>query len=31
MFAAPGCVPVIFDYEGVSEFVGDLDGRPVEE
>lgn len=31
MFAAPGGVPVIFDYEGVSEFVGDLAGRPVEE
>jgi hypothetical protein len=23
----PGSVPVIFDYEGVSEIVGDLSGR----
>lgn len=30
MFAGPGGVPVIFDYEGVSEVIGDLVGRPVE-
>jgi len=30
LFAAPGNVPVIFDYEGVSEVIGDLSGRGVE-
>jgi len=24
LFAAPGGVPVVFDYEGVSQVVGDL-------
>jgi len=27
LFAGPGGVPVIFDYEGVSEIVGDLSGH----
>lgn len=27
LFAAPGNVPVIFDYQGVSEVIGDLAGR----
>jgi len=30
LFAAPGNVPVIFDNEGVSEFVGDLSGHRAE-
>jgi hypothetical protein len=30
LFAGPGGVPVIFDYEGVSEVVGDLAGNPSE-
>ncbi len=29
LFAAPGDVPVIFDYQGVSEVVGDLSGNPI--
>lgn len=28
LFAGPGGVPVIFDYEGVSQVIGDLAGRP---
>ena len=28
LFAGPGGVPVIFDYEGVEHFVGDLAGQP---
>ena len=27
LFAGPGGVPVIFDFEGVSEVIGDLSGR----
>lgn len=27
LFAGPGGVPVIFDFEGVSELIGDLSGR----
>jgi hypothetical protein len=27
LFAVPGGVPVIFDFEGVSEVIGDLSGR----
>ncbi len=27
IFVAPGGVPVIFDHEGVSQFIGDLIGR----
>jgi hypothetical protein len=27
LFAGPGGVPAIFDYDGVSEVVGDLSGR----
>jgi hypothetical protein len=27
LFAGPGGVPVIFDFEGVSEIIGDLFGR----
>jgi hypothetical protein len=30
LFAGPGGVPVIFDYEGVSEVIGDLSGHGVE-
>lgn len=30
LFAAPGNVPVIFDYEGVSQVIGDLSGRGAE-
>ena len=30
LFAGPGGVPVIFDYEGVSEVIGDLSGRGAE-
>lgn len=30
LFAAPGGVPVIFDYDGVSEVIGDLSGRGAE-
>jgi hypothetical protein len=26
LFAAPGNIPVIFDFEGVSETIGDLSG-----
>ncbi len=28
LFAGPGGVPTIFDYEGVSQVVGDLAERP---
>ena len=28
IFVAPGGIPVIFDYEGVSHLVGDLAGQP---
>jgi hypothetical protein len=27
LFAGPGGVPVIFDFEGVSEVIGDLSGH----
>jgi hypothetical protein len=27
VFLGPGGVPVIFDYDGVSEVIGDLSGR----
>ena len=27
IFAGPGGVPVIFDYEGVSQVIGDLSGQ----
>ncbi|MGL4550607.1 MAG: hypothetical protein ACRC33_05430 [Gemmataceae bacterium] len=27
IFAGPGGVPVIFDYDGVSEVIGDLSGH----
>lgn len=27
LFAGPGGVPVIFDFDGVSEVIGDLSGR----
>lgn len=30
LFAAPGGIPHIFDYEGVSEIVGDLAGQSTE-
>jgi carbamate kinase len=30
LLAGPGGVPVIFDYEGVSEVIGDLSGREAE-
>jgi hypothetical protein len=30
VFIAPGGVPVIFDHEGVSQFVGDLSGHAAE-
>jgi len=28
VYISAGGVPVLFDYEGVSQFVGDLLGRP---
>jgi len=28
LFAGPGGVPVIFDHQGVSEFIGDLAAQP---
>lgn len=30
LFLSPGRIPVIFDHEGVSEFIGDLAGRSSE-
>jgi hypothetical protein len=30
VFVAPGNVPVFFDYEGVSEVIGDLSSRGAE-
>jgi hypothetical protein len=30
LFATPGGIPVIFDYDGVSEVIGDLASRGVE-
>jgi hypothetical protein len=30
LFLGPGGVPVIFDYDGVSEVIGDLSGRGAE-
>ncbi len=30
IYVAPGGVPVIFDHEGVSQFVGDLSGSGAE-
>lgn len=29
-FASPGGIPVIFDHEGVAEFIGDLAGQSSE-
>ena len=31
LFAGPGRIPIFFDNEGVSEVIGDLAGRGVEE
>jgi hypothetical protein len=31
IFVAPGGVPVLFDHEGVSQFIGDLMGRANDE
>ncbi len=31
IFVGPGGVPVIFDHEGVEQFVGDLSGRPLDD
>ncbi len=28
IFVGPGGVPVVFDYEGVEQFIGDLSGQP---
>lgn len=28
VFIGPGGVPIVFDHEGVSQFVGDLMGQP---
>jgi hypothetical protein len=28
LFAAPGGIPVVFDFDGVSQIVGDLADRP---
>jgi hypothetical protein len=28
VYIAPGGVPVIFDHEGVNQFIGDLSGQP---
>jgi hypothetical protein len=28
LFAAPGGIPVVFDFDGVSQVVGDLADRP---
>ena len=28
VYIGPGGVPVLFDHEGVSQFIGDLMGRP---
>lgn len=30
VFIGPGGVPVLFDHEGVSQFVGDLSGQSAE-
>lgn len=30
VYVRPGGVPVIFDYEGVSNFVGDLKDQPAD-
>lgn len=30
VFIGPGGVPVVFDHEGVSQFVGDLSGQSAE-
>ena len=30
IFIKPGGIPVIFDHEGVEQFVGDLSGQPTE-
>jgi hypothetical protein len=31
IYVAPGGVPVLFDHEGVSQFIGDLMGRASDE
>lgn len=28
VYLGPGGVPVIFDHEGVNQFIGDLSGQP---
>jgi hypothetical protein len=28
IYVGPGGIPVIFDHEGVSQFIGDLMGQP---
>jgi hypothetical protein len=28
LFAGPGGIPAVFDYEGVAQIVGDLAGHP---
>ncbi len=30
LFAGPGGIPSVFDYEGVAQVVGDLANRPLE-
>lgn len=30
LFAGPGGIPSVFDYEGVAQVVGDLANRPIE-
>jgi carbamate kinase len=30
VFVGPGGLPVVFDHEGVEQFVGDLSGQPTE-
>ncbi len=30
IYIAPGGIPVLFDYEGVNQFVGDLKGQASE-
>ena len=30
LFAGPGGIPSVFDYEGVAQVIGDLANRPIE-
>ena len=30
LFAGPGGIPSVFDYEGVAQVIGDLANRPLE-